>query len=118
MDDKMTFDQLNADAKDKALQTFVPFYLALYRKDNLELIAKADDGEMADVNNYLFDNKSFSTDQLINGVIANRKDALEAILNTLDQTYDAEGNVNVAWNEWRANAIAKLNEGKNIPRGK
>ena len=32
--DKMTFDQLSADAQDKALQVFVPFYLALYRKDN------------------------------------------------------------------------------------
>lgn len=116
--DKLTFDQLSTTAQANALKDFVPFYLSLYRKDNLELIAQSDDGEMADVNAYLFDNKSFSTDELINGVLANRPNALKAVLGTLDQTYDADGNATVAWPQWRADAITKLDNGKKLPKGK
>ena len=112
-DSTFTITDLEEDAQATALNDFVHFYLKHYRDNSLEILSDYRvDYAMNDINTYLFENRSFSPDQLIAGVLKNKRQLFLNILKTVDLPYTEKGTLkDVTWDGWYTQRYAQINQG-------
>lgn len=105
--------ELTPEAQAKAVRDFTQFYLDKYRNEGLDLIAQADEsGHVADINAWLSANHSFSTEELLDGLIADRGDNLKALLAAIKAPFDDNGLPETPWNDWYKASLASIPQGR------
>jgi hypothetical protein len=104
-----SFDELSQEAATVALEGFVPFYVARFKNDDLEIIAAlADDRLVAEVNHVLAENRRGTIDQDTAISLKMSRASYQGILRALDMTYDQAGFPKKPWAQWYAEHHAKL----------
>lgn len=108
-----TITELTPEAQAKAVRDFTQFYLDKYRDEGLDIIAQADEsGHVADINAWLSANHSFSTQELIDGLLSARGDNLMALLAAIKAPFDDNGLPETPWNDWFKQTLAAIPQGR------
>ena len=113
MADSTLITDLDEGAQDTALTEFAHFYLRHYKTNDLEILSDFRvDYSMNDINTYLFENRFFSPDQLIAGVLRNKRQLFLNILKTVGIAYNADGSLkDTTWEYWYAQRYAQIKQG-------
>ncbi|GEO68018.1 hypothetical protein [Levilactobacillus spicheri] len=112
-DSALTITDLDEGAQDTALTEFAHFYLKHYRTNDLEILSDYRvDYSMNDINTYLFENRFFSPEELIAGVLKYKRPLFMNILKTVGLPYNANGSLqDITWEGWYAQRYAQINQG-------
>ncbi|CAM2810639.1 hypothetical protein [Fructilactobacillus fructivorans] len=110
MSDNVKFNDLSEQAQQKVVNDFVPFYIQLFRNNNLEVMSTFDgeSGVIADLNREIVTVSNNSPRDIVADVIKFDYDDFASLLSKLSQTYFENGNPTVDWSEWYVNATNKL----------
>lgn len=104
---------LSPEAQHTALEGFAKFYLAKYRNEGLDVIAQIDEkGHIADINQWLLDNRNFDTAELLAGLVSARGTNLTELLTTLKAPFNSNGIPATPWDDWFAASEAKIPQGR------
>ncbi|WDF82449.1 hypothetical protein PQ472_11230 [Lacticaseibacillus pabuli] len=106
----LSFEELSDDAKKTAVAEFARFYVRRYRTNGLDIFAQLDQtsGYIADINQYLFENTSLHSDELLAGALQMRSDNFAGLISDLDLTYDKQGHAKPTLAEWYAGHVVVL----------
>lgn len=108
-DSTIKYGDLSADAKTVAVAQFGRFYVQRYRTTGLDLLAQMDrSGRIADINQFLMENATLHSDELVTGVLAHRNENLADLIASLGLTYDVNGHANPALAAWYDSLIAEM----------
>lgn len=108
-----TINELAPEAQAKALSDFTQFYLDKYQHEGLDLIAQADSaGHVADINAWLAANTTFSTAELLAGLLADRGANIKALLVAIHAPFTAAGLPETPWEEWFKQSLAGIPQGR------
>ena len=107
-----TIDQLNEAAQKTALETFANFYLRRFFGDGLDVFSQLDEqGDLADINHYLLDNRTLTREELTSGLLTHRSGNLLDLLKQVNVTFNAQGAPETPWAKWYADQIEGLPQG-------
>ena len=107
-----TIDQLNEAAQKTALETFAKFYLSRFFGDGLDVFSQLDEqGDLADINHYLLDNRTLTREELTIGLLTHRSGNLLDLLKQVNVTFNAQGAPETPWAKWYADQIEGLPQG-------
>ncbi|GAF39327.1 hypothetical protein FC83_GL000707 [Agrilactobacillus composti DSM 18527 = JCM 14202] len=97
-------DQLAKESQGRAVKKFIEFYLGLFKNRNLDVLSEQDHQDIiVAINNYIFDNISFTREQLIARLFADRYAEFVVYLTEIDQTYTQDGlTTKQSWPDWLA----------------
>lgn len=112
-DSALTITDLDEGAQSAALTEFAHFYLKHYQQNDLEILSDYRvDYSMNDINTYLFENRFFSPDELIAGVLKSKSPLFLTILKTVNMPYNENGSLkDVTWEGWYAQRYAQIKQG-------
>ncbi|HJE87245.1 MAG TPA: hypothetical protein K8U88_06620 [Levilactobacillus hammesii] len=112
-DSELTITDLDEGAQATALSDFAHFYLRHFKTNDLEILSDFRvDYSMNDINKYLFENRFFSPDQLITGVLKYKSPLFLSILKTIGMTFNANGSLkDTTWEGWYAQHYAQISQG-------
>lgn len=80
MADVVSFDKLDETVSNKAVEDFVDFYLRWFKKNDLEILAEYKiDYYLADINHYIFENESFTPEQMKKNYLNNAVKTLNTL---------------------------------------
>ena len=68
-------------------------------------------GDLADINHYLLDNRTLTREELTKGMLTHRSGNLLDLLKQVKMMYNAQGAPETPWQEWYAAQIDKLPQG-------
>lgn len=103
------YGDLSADAQTVAVAQFGRFYVKRYRTTGLDLLAQLDrSGRIADINQYIMENATLHSDELVMGVIKHRSGNLAGLITDLGLTYGLNGHALPTLDEWYDGLIASL----------
>lgn len=104
---------LTDKAQDTALDDFVDFYLEKFSNEGLDIVAQEDGkGHVADINEWLIENRNFMSDEKKEGLIANRRGNLIELLTALKAKFNANGTPVKAWDAWYDGVVTKVPQGR------
>ncbi|WP_373841595.1 DUF3368 domain-containing protein [Limosilactobacillus sp.] len=107
------YTDLDADAKETALKSFISYYINQYQQNNLEILgSKVDNGVMSTINEILNLNKFMGHTELIAESYRLSKPCYEKLLNELtDVLYQEDGEPVSGWEKnWEEQEIKLPNE--------
>lgn len=109
----LSITDLDEHTQSTALTDFVHFYIAHYRKNDLEILSQYKvDYVMNDVNQYLYANQSFSPEQLAAGVLQYKQSSFIEILKTIGLSFTDNGALkDNTWEGWYTQQYAKVQQG-------
>ncbi|RXI75696.1 hypothetical protein [Levilactobacillus suantsaii] len=112
-DSELTITDLDESAQETALMDFVKFYVQHYKQNNLEILSQYKvDYAMNDINQYLFENRYFAPEQLVEAVLKTKRELFLTILKTLKLPYNANGALkDNTWDGWYRQSFAKIQQG-------
>ncbi|MBZ3776963.1 hypothetical protein K9P40_07730 [Lentilactobacillus otakiensis] len=108
--DAISFDKLDETATNKAVEDFIEFYLRWFKKNDLEILAEYKiDYYLADINHYIFENKSFTPEQMIKDLLKQRGTDLKHVVSVINPKYDKNGNLATgSWDQWYHEKFEKI----------
>ncbi|EHL98552.1 hypothetical protein HMPREF9103_01446 [Lentilactobacillus parafarraginis F0439] len=108
--DTVTIDQLNDSATTKAMNDFIEFYLPRLRKNNLEILSMYKvDYYLADINHFIFENRSFTPEELRDEVRKECGEDLKHVISVINPDYYDNGNlVAGSWETWYEKKFEKV----------
>ncbi|MCG4281202.1 hypothetical protein [Lacticaseibacillus saniviri] len=107
-----TIDQLSQEAQQTALENFIAFYTAHYHADGMDVLSQLDQsGHVADINQYLLDNRSLTAEDVKNGLLTQRRGNLIGLIQALNISFNANGIPDTPWETWLQNIVADLPQG-------
>lgn len=110
MADVVTFDKLDDAATKKAVGDFIEFYLRWFKKNDLEILAEYKiDWYLADINHYIFENKSFTPEQMKNDLLEQRGKDLKHVISVINPEYYDDGSLKAeSWDKWYHEKFEKV----------
>ncbi|MDN6597478.1 MAG: hypothetical protein L0K76_08005, partial [Lentilactobacillus parabuchneri] len=85
MADVVSFDKLDETVSNKAVEDFVDFYLRWFKKNDLEILAEYKiDYYLADINHYIFENESFTPEQMKKELLEQRGQDLKHVISVIN----------------------------------
>lgn len=102
MADVVSFDKLDETASNQAVEDFIDFYLRWFKKNDLEILAEYKiDYYLADINHYIFENKSFTPEQMKKDLLEQRGNDLKHVISVINPEYDENGSLQAgSWDQW------------------
>ncbi|AEB74416.1 hypothetical protein [Lentilactobacillus buchneri] len=102
MADVVSFDKLDETATNQAVEDFIDFYLRWFKKNDLEILAEYKiDYYLADINHYIFENKSFTPEQMRKDLLEQRGNDLKHVISVINPEYDENGSLKAgSWDQW------------------
>lgn len=112
MADIISFDKLDETATNKAVEDFIEFYLRWFKKNDLEILAEYKiDYYLTDINHYIFENKSFTPEQMIKDLLEQRGNDLKHVISVINPEYRENGALAAGtWDQWYAAKFQKVPE--------
>lgn len=106
----VTIDKLNETATKKAIIDFVDFYLPRFKKNNLEILSMYKvDYYLADINHFIFENRSFTPEELREELYRECGSDLKRVISVINPDYYDNGNlVSGTWEEWYQKQFDKV----------
>lgn len=112
-DKTLTVSKLNTAAQKTAVESFAAFYVSAYMTVGVDVFAQSGvAANVTDINDWLFDNATFSFDEKKQGVVEAREADFLAILKKIRNHYDSNGRPQLAWKDWYEEQVAKIPQGK------
>ncbi|GAA2967691.1 hypothetical protein [Lentilactobacillus parakefiri] len=110
MADVISFDKLDETATNKAVEDFIDFYLRWFKKNDLEILAEYKvDYYLADINHYIFENKSFTPEQMRKDLLEQRGKDLKHVISVINPAYDQNGSLKAgSWDQWYQEKFQKV----------
>lgn len=110
MAETVTIDKLNETATKKAIIDFVDFYLPRFKKNNLEILSMYKvDYYLADINHFIFENRSFTPEELREELYRECGNDLKRVISVINPDYYDNGNlVSGTWEEWYQKQFDKV----------
>lgn len=110
MADVVTFDKLNDAATKKAVEDFIEFYLRWFKKNDLEILAEYKiDWYLADINHYVFENKSFTPEQMVDALLEQRGTDIKHVISVINLDYYDDGSLkDGSWDKWYQEKFEKV----------
>ena len=68
-------------------------------------------GDLADINHYLLDNRTLTREELTSGLLTHRSGNLLDLLKQVNVTFNAQGAPETPWAKWYADQIEGLPQG-------
>ncbi len=110
MTETVTIDRLDQSAATKAVKDFIDFYLPRLHRNDLEIIAMYKvDYYLADINHFIFENRSFTPEELREDVFRERGADLKHVISVINPEYYTNGNlVAGTWDDWYQQKFSQL----------
>jgi hypothetical protein len=108
--DVVSIDQLDETTTTKAIKDFIDFYLPYLRKNDLEILSEYKvDYFLADINHFVFENQSFTPEQIREDLLKDRGQDIEHVISVINPEYQPDGNlVAGTWKKWYQAKFNKL----------
>jgi len=107
-----TITELKADAQQVALENFAKFYVKHFETDGLDVMSQLDQtGHIADINQFLLDNRSLTRADIYNGLLTSRRGNLIALLSALGTSFNDNGIPDTPWEDWFKATVTELPQG-------
>ena len=112
MADVVSFDKLDQTVSNKAVEDFIDFYLRWFKKNDLEILAEYKiDYYLADINHYIFENESFTPEQMKKELLEQRGQDLKHVISVINPEYYGNGSlVEGSWDKWYREKFEKVPE--------
>ncbi|MCD2256809.1 hypothetical protein FHQ08_08740 [Lactobacillus sp. CC-MHH1034] len=97
-------DNLTPDAQMTAVKKFANFYLQLQKDENLDVVSEMDKKDViTSINLFIFDNISFTHDELLNRLVENRQPEFVTLIAQTGQKFSEDGQAaEQTWPQWLA----------------
>ncbi|PWF99878.1 hypothetical protein [Levilactobacillus bambusae] len=102
MAETIHFNDLNDAGKERAISDFLTFYVAYFKKNNLEILSSFPiDADMSDLNAWLFANHNFTSVELHDKALAQKQEILTDMLTKIDVDLNQTGMpADGSWENW------------------
>ena len=96
------YSKLDADARQKARESFADYYIGAFLADDLEIISvqSQKDTDMITINRLLIENKYMTHDQVKELSLKDNQANYDHILSALKMTYTHDGEPSQKWHDW------------------
>ena len=110
MAEVVTFDELSQEGKAKAIADFINFYIPRLRKNNLEILSMFKvDYALSDISHFIFENRSFTPEELKQELAKECNDELSDVISTVNLEYYDNGDlVTGSWDSWYDDKFKKV----------
>lgn len=103
------YASLSDEAKEHARKTFIAFYVAQFKEDNLEVVSSlADDRDLAMINHLIGENNFQTVEQLVPLCEQMVKGSFDSVLGKLSMQYNQNGETAKPWATWEREIHAQL----------
>ncbi|WP_413626952.1 hypothetical protein R4B61_03600 [Fructilactobacillus vespulae] len=108
MSDNLSFTDLNEAAQAKVAESFIPFYVKLFKNQELDVMTTYDFNHViAVINRTILDVSNKIPSELYHYVLTFDSESVMTLIKELPQTYFENGNPTTDWDEWY---VTKTNE--------
>jgi len=107
-----TIKSLKAGPQQTALENFTKFYVKHYMSDGLDVLGQLDQsGHIADINQFLLENRSLTSEDLYSGLLTSRRGNLIELISSLKTKFNDNGIPDTPWEDWFKQTVTELPQG-------